>query len=224
LAVLPDIKVVNDRIEILMQGGSVNSRVCDMPEDERAFLREFGIKAIFMTPVFTHGEFWGIVTLENHTADTHFADDSIEADLLQSAAYIFANAVIRAEMQQSLLEAEERLKLMLDSVPLCCQLWDKNFNVLDCNEAGVRLYGLKDKQEYLDRFFEFSPEFQPDGQRSDESAVAYISKAFAEGLSVFDWLHQKPDGTPIPAKITLARVKYGNDYVVAGYTEDMRGK
>ena len=118
----------------------------------------------------------------------------------------------------------ERLALMLDTSPLCTQIWDRNLNTIDCNEAGVRLYGFKDKAEYAKRFIlECSPEYQPDGQRSDEKAKNLVFKAFEEGYCIFDWMHVVPDtGVLIPAEITLVRAKYRNDDVVLGYTRDLR--
>ena len=122
-----------------------------------------------------------------------------------------------------LKKAEEYTRIMLDATPLCCQLWDKDINTIDCNEAAVRLYGFKNKQEYLERFYECSPEFQSDGQRSDEKAIIFVKKAFAEGLCVFEWMHQMPDGGMlIPAEITLVRINYKDDFLVAGYTRDLR--
>ncbi|MCL2374663.1 MAG: ATP-binding protein [Treponema sp.] len=103
-------------------------------------------------------------------------------------------------------------------------MWDRNLNTIDCNEAGVKLYGFKNKQEYVDRFLEScSPEYQPDGQRSDEKAVMLVNKAFETGYCIFDWMHQIPaDGTLIPAEVSLVRAKYGGDDVVLGYTRDLR--
>jgi len=128
------------------------------------------------------------------------------------------------EMQRAISSTNERLMLMLDTSPLCAQIWDRNMNTIECNEAGVRLYGFKDKQEYLNRFLDVcSPEFQPDGQRSDEKAARLVNQAFEEGSCVFEWMHQMPgDGTPIPAEVTLVRAKYGDDDVVIGYTRDLR--
>jgi len=120
-------------------------------------------------------------------------------------------------------EANKRLILMLDTSPLCAQIWSKDLQTIDCNEAAVRLYGFKDKREYRERFLECcSPEYQPDGQRSDIKAVAFVHEAFDNGYCKFDWMHQMPDGDPIPAEVTLVRAKYGTDDVVVGYTRDMR--
>ena len=124
---------------------------------------------------------------------------------------------------EQLREAEEQTKLMLDTTPLCCQLWNSKLETIDCNEAAVRLYGFKDKKEYVERFHECSPEFQPDGQRSDEKADYLVKKAFEEGHCVTEWMHIIPnDGTLMPAEVTLVRVNYRDEYVVAGYTRDLR--
>ena len=118
-------------------------------------------------------------------------------------------------------EAHEQTMLLLDAMPFACNLWDKDFNIFGCNEEHVRLFGLKDKQELLERFNELSPEFQPDG-RPSSGKDANIVKALAEGRYVFEWMHQKPDGTPIPTEITLVRVARDGDFFVAGYLRDLR--
>jgi len=125
---------------------------------------------------------------------------------------------------ETIQHMHERVVLMLDTSPFCTQIWDKNLNTIDCNEAAVRLYGFRDKQEYRERFLiSCSPEFQPDGMRSDEKATMLVDKAFTEGACTFDWMHQKPDGlTMIPAEVTLVRTKYQDEDVVVGYTRDKR--
>ncbi len=124
--------------------------------------------------------------------------------------------------EEKIHEADERSKVMLDATPLCCNLWNKEFHNIDCNEEAVKLFGLKDKQEYLDRFFELSPEFQPDGMLSEEKAAKFIKDAFETGSCKFEWMHQKLNGEQIPSEIILVRVTYGKDDVVAGYTRDLR--
>ena len=119
-------------------------------------------------------------------------------------------------------EANERIRIMLDAMPMACNFWDENFRNLDCNQASAILFDLPDKEAYLEHFFELSPEFQPNGRPSDELIREYISKAFREGLCVFEWMHQKLDGTPIPSEITLVRVARRERFIVAGYIRDLR--
>ncbi len=126
------------------------------------------------------------------------------------------------KMMAAMTEANERTLLMLDATPLCCNLWNRCFENIDCNQEAVKLFELTNKQEYLDRFFELSPKHQPCGRPSSELAVENITKAFREGYCRFEWMHQKLNGEPIPSEITLVRVMYKGEYIVAGYTRDMR--
>jgi len=128
------------------------------------------------------------------------------------------------EMQMAISATNERLMLMLDTSPLCAQIWDRNLNTIECNEAAVRLYGFKNKQEYLKRFLdECSPEHQPDGEASGVKAAKMVNQAFRDGYCIFEWMHIYPaDGSLIPAEVTLVRAKYGDEDVVIGYTRDLR--
>jgi signal transduction histidine kinase/DNA-binding NarL/FixJ family response regulator len=86
----------------------------------------------------------------------------------------------------------------------------------------LRLFGVKDRKEFAERYFELSPEFQPDGSNSKEKAIEYLTRAFDEGSLTVEWMHQTLDGTLVPSEVKLVRVLYGNDFVVAGYTRDLR--
>lgn len=126
------------------------------------------------------------------------------------------------KMLAALREADERVRIMLDTTPLCCSLWDENLNVLECNFEAVKMFDLKDKNEYCTRFNELSPPFQPCGRPSAELAVEKLVEAFRDGYSCFEWMHQKIDGTPRPAEITLVRVQMGDKPILAGYSRDLR--
>jgi len=126
------------------------------------------------------------------------------------------------EQAEKTREADAQMQIMLDTTPLCVNFWDANLNNISTNEESVRFFGLKNKQEYLDRFFELSPEYQPDGQLSRDLSLMYLNKALDEGFCRLEWMHQKLNGEPLPCEVTLVRVKYKGDYVVAGYAKDMR--
>jgi diguanylate cyclase (GGDEF)-like protein len=125
-------------------------------------------------------------------------------------------------MEQKISETEEFSRLMLDSHPLCCHLWTGDSRIIDCNEAAVSLYGFSSKQEHLERFKDVMPEYQPDGQSSFEKSRVYMKKAIDEGRCVFNWMHQMPNGMPIPSEVTLVRVKHKDSFVVISYTKDLR--
>ncbi len=124
--------------------------------------------------------------------------------------------------QARMREAEERTQIMLDTTPLCANFWNQEFKNIDCNLAAAKLFDLKDKNEYLHRFFELSPEIQPDGRMSAESALEKITTAFSEGMCKFEWMHQKLNGEPIPSEVTLIRTEHRGIPIVIGYTKDLR--
>ena len=119
-------------------------------------------------------------------------------------------------------EADERVQLMFDATPMGANFWSKDYRVIDCNLETVRLFDMPNKQVYLDRFFDLSPEYQPDGKASFKKGIEFVKKAFEEGYNRFEWVHQKLSGELIPCEVTLIRVKYKDGYIVIGYTRDLR--
>ena len=205
---------------ILGNGNVINGPGRLMPDQEAATLLAAGVVSTFVVPVFIDGAFWGFVLYEDRFNERYFDDSS--AEIMRASAYLFANAVVRDEMEREITKANNRTKILLDKTPLCCQLWDSNYKKIDCNEAAVKLFGFKDKQDYLERYPELYYEYQPDGQRTEEKAMASVKKAFEEGSYTLDWTYKMLDGTSMPTEIIMVRVEYEDGYGVAGYTRDLR--
>lgn len=127
-----------------------------------------------------------------------------------------------SKINRNVPSEDERMRIMIDAMPLCCNFWDEEHNNIDCNQEAVNLFELSSKQEYLNRFFELSPEYQPDGILSQKKAYEYIQYAFEHGRIQFEWMHQKLNGDPIPSEVALVRVKSYEGYIVVGYTRDLR--
>jgi len=117
---------------------------------------------------------------------------------------------------------EERLRLIFENMPMASYLRDRNFNILNCNLEVTKLFGLRDTQEYIDRFMDLSPEFQPDGTPSVDKAEEHIAAAFETGKQRFEWMHRALNGEPIPCEVSLVRVDFqGGDHLVA-FVRDLR--
>ena len=119
-------------------------------------------------------------------------------------------------------KVSERIRNLLDKTPLCARLWDKENNLIDCNEMTIEFFGFKNKEECFKRYTELYPEYQPDGQLSTEKAKIIIDKAFKEGRCAVEWTYRMLDGTLMPAEVILVRVEYEDSYAVLGYTRDLR--
>ena len=191
------------------------------PADRLAALREtLALPYLISSPVLLHNEIAAVLItgrlLEQPPFFPRLGHHDVET-VRTVSAYLAAMLAGRR-----MLEAEERTQIMLDAMPLCCSFWDDHFRNIDCNEEATRLFGLSSKQEFLDRFFDLSPKFQPDGRLSSELSLEKIQEAFTTGRIRFEWMHQKLNGEPIPTEITLVRVKRGSGYIVAGYIRDLR--
>ncbi|MDR3020633.1 MAG: hypothetical protein LBU66_07000, partial [Treponema sp.] len=131
-------------------------------------------------------------------------------------------SVILIKINNARKMSENRTKAMFNAMPMCANFWNRQYENIDTNQESVRLFELSSRKEYLQRFHELSPEYQPDGRLSSEKAIALVDKAFNEGYCRFEWMHQKLNGEEIPCEVTLVRIEYEGDYVVTGWTRDLR--
>jgi signal transduction histidine kinase/CheY-like chemotaxis protein/HPt (histidine-containing phosphotransfer) domain-containing protein len=179
-----------------------------------------GIESIVFIQRLQNGWYMGVVTPKGN----YYQPVKDMAMILVALGGLLA-AILGAILIRIIAEkhrSDERMHLMFDAMPLCANFWDKNFNNIDCNHESVRLFEMSSKQEYNSRFYELSPEYQPDGRLSSEEIDEYLRKAMEEGSCRFEWMHQKLNGEPMPAEITLVRVKYKKENIIIGYTRDLR--
>jgi signal transduction histidine kinase/CheY-like chemotaxis protein len=120
------------------------------------------------------------------------------------------------------IKTDKLVQTILDVTPLALNLWNKNLQNTKTNKEAVKLFDLSEKEEYLKRFYELSPEYQPDGRLSSEKALEFVNKAFQEGYCRFEWTHQKLNGEQLPSEVTLIRIEYKDNFMVVGYIMDLR--
>ena len=207
-------------LEMFLRGESINAPLSELPEDDQAFLNPYVIKTIVIIPLFLKNEFWGFFSLDDCENEIAFTPEEI--NIIHSAGLMLSIAIDRNAQNAKIAEADERTQLMFNAMPLGCKLWSKDHTILDCNDEVVKLFGLSGKQEFMERFYELSPEFQPDGKSTKEVARKKLDDALKKGFNRFEWMHQKTDGEPIPCEVTLMRIKHRDEYAVAGYIRDLR--
>ena len=126
-----------------------------------------------------------------------------------------------AEMEKK-LETDARMRTLIDSCPLAAHFWDENCNLLDCNQAAYIFFGLSGKQDYLEKYFDLTPQYQPDGEPSKDKLRYYINKTIKDGMSRIEFMRKSLDGETIPMETTLVRVQLGGRTLVASYCRDLR--
>lgn len=82
---------------------------------------------------------------------------------------------------------------------------------IDCNKASENI--LNSSREYIigKTPQQISPEFQPDGQPSDDLVKKVIEQAFEKNRHQFEWAHLKPNGEIVYVDVILSPMVTGKE-------------
>ncbi len=126
-------------------------------------------------------------------------------------------------------EAEERNKSILEAMPLGVLFWDENFELIDCNNESLKLYGFQTKDALKESFSLTYPPQQPSGEDSASFIKAHLQKALNEGYSYMELLcltqtEQGEEGIDnnLPVEVILTRTTYKKGYGLLCYIRDLR--
>ncbi|MCL2367310.1 MAG: ATP-binding protein [Oscillospiraceae bacterium] len=119
-------------------------------------------------------------------------------------------------------ETFELTQTILDFAPFVICLWDDNYNVLSASKHAEQMFEISDKQIFVDRFFDFSPEYQPCNTPTREKIVQNLDKAYNDGFSRGEWLHITSSGEPLLTEIFNIRCTAKDKNVLVTFTRDLR--
>jgi len=105
--------------EKFLRGECVNDLVRNLSPEEQAQLTPQGIKSIITLPVYLQDEFWGFVGFDDCKRERLFTAN--EEAVLRSASVLFANAVLRNEMVNDLLDKSIRLEAAVEEANAASQ-------------------------------------------------------------------------------------------------------
>jgi PAS domain S-box-containing protein len=104
--------------------------------------------------------------------------------------------------EAALIDSEVRYRTLFESASDTVLLLEDN-RFIDCNNAVTTLFGYT-KDEILGKHpGEVSPTFQPDGRPSISKAEDLIREVQSGLPQLFEWVHQKKDGSQFTAEVIL---------------------
>ncbi len=179
-----------------------------------------GIQSIVFMQRLYNGWYMGVVTPRAN----YYQSTKHLAVILSAFGVVFAVLLgwMLLTISAGKAASDERIQLMSDSNPIGMSFWDGNLHIIDCNNTTLEMFGLSSKNEYFQMFDELSPGRQPDGSISNIKCYELLREAMETGFLRFEWVHQKPDGEPIPCEMTLIRTKYKKDFTIMAYVRDLR--
>jgi len=166
---------------------------------------------------------------ENGFCRFEFMDRNLKGDFVFTAVdgirldYNGATIVITYGKDiTGLKEANELNQVILDSAPFVISLWDDGYRLLTASKKAAQMFEIADPQELAKRFYDFSPELQPDGTPSREKALEDVGRAYREGYSRFEWMHVTANGEPLPSEAICKRFTHKGRVMLVSYSMDLR--
>ncbi|MEA2029775.1 MAG: SpoIIE family protein phosphatase, partial [Campylobacterota bacterium] len=90
-----------------------------------------------------------------------------------------------------------------------------NNHFIDCNDAVVKMLKYQSKEELLlTHPSDLSPEYQPDGKKSFETANELMQICMDKGLHHFEWRHKRANGEEFWAEIVLTKLHINNEDII----------
>jgi two-component system cell cycle sensor histidine kinase/response regulator CckA len=127
------------------------------------------------------------------------------------------------EAQRQLEASEEKHRVLFESsrdaiMILAPPSWDFTSG----NAACLAMFGAKDEAEFTSYApWKLSPAYQPDDRLSSEKAREMIEAAMREGSRVFEWTHNRIDGSEFPATVQLTRMELAGQVLLQATVRDI---
>jgi PAS domain S-box-containing protein len=127
----------------------------------------------------------------------------------------FIDTTERKKADADLRESEERYRTLFENTTDVLFIM-KGTRIIDCNQVVSTMFGFT-KDEMLGKHpQEISPHWQPDGHSSFEKAERIFQEVIEGSPQLFEWIHQRKDGSLFTAEVFLHKViVQGDDYNMA---------
>ncbi len=109
----------------------------------------------------------------------------------------------RRRMESELRESEASFRKLFEDSSDAILLIDGTGVFVECNQAALDMLKMTRRQFLRLPLERISPEFQPDGRRSSESAPEMIAQACGKGLHRFDWTCVGAEGAEFVVEVSL---------------------
>ena len=115
-------------------------------------------------------------------------------------------------IMEALKKSEENYRILFENSrdALVTAMAEPPMAWISANHTAVQMFGAKSEAELIGlRPWELSPEWQPDGSESAVKARKMIEFAIQNGSNLFEWTHQRLDGSTFPAELFLTLLQTG---------------
>ncbi|MFL6657969.1 MAG: response regulator [Massilia sp.] len=128
----------------------------------------------------------------------------------------------RKQMSEELRDVNAQFHVLYEMSGDAHMLCSREQGYLSGNRAAAAMFGCGSVEQLLTLSpAATSPEFQPDGRRSDEKADQFMRYALERGSHQFEWLHRRVDGTLFHADVMLTSLNATSKGVLQATVRDI---
>ena len=148
------------------------------------------------------------VAISADVTELELIKEKLESDLRETHESLYKSYLIANERKQLLEDQKELYELVFKNTASSVLMIDIESNTFfECNESAINILNCDSKEDVLDlRPAELSPEFQPDGRRSDEKSDEMNAIAVKNGYHSFEWIYLKKTGEPFWVEVVLTPI------------------
>ena len=117
---------------------------------------------------------------------------------------------------------EDRMHTILDASPIVSAIFDADGNIVDVNKEVENMFGIPDRQAYLNDYNRFLPKHQPDGSDSIQKSTEMLRKCIKEGSNRYEWTYLHSDGSQVPTEEIVHRISIDGKPHAITYSRDLR--
>ena len=135
---------------------------------------------------------------------------------------IHTDITVRKLAEEAAIASESRFRILFESTRDALVVFTSDGVCRDGNPAAVEMFECGDVAELRTKSpVSVSPEFQPDGRRSDEKAAAMIRLAMDNGSHSFEWTHRRKNGSEFTVDVVVTRIQLNDETLLVSNERDI---
>ncbi|BDQ02570.1 PAS domain S-box protein [Ignavibacterium sp.] len=140
-----------------------------------------------------------------------------------TVAIFFTDITDREKSIERIAESELKYKTLFEGSNDAIILM-KNEYFIDANQKALEMFGCS-REELINKTpFDFSPEFQDDGLKSQDKGISLIQEALNGSPQFFEWKHIKKDKTEFIAEVSLTSTEIKGEKFIQAIVRDITEK